>query len=231
MPVDETIGQNFAYRDYFHGLGRELMPAESAGTPPRKASGISLAYRSQSSKQYKVSVAVPIWNSQRSEVLGVLGRSINLRDVLNQWESSIGKSAADSRDRFLALVDTREDPAYLLDHPWLSERESKELTDKALKERLQLSPEQRRIVELAEPSAHYQDPIARLDPRYQGPWLAAFEPVGKTGWYAVVQERRSSAVGPVQNLRQVFVQYGAGALLAMSAVFALLGALLWRASR
>ncbi|QDT55012.1 Serine/threonine-protein kinase PrkC [Caulifigura coniformis] len=230
-PHDETVGQNFAYRDYFHGLGRELPPGQASEVRPRKTSGISLAYRSQSSKEYKVSVAVPIWNTQRTEVLGVIARSIPLSDLLTQWESSIAKTASNSRDRFLALVDMRESPAYLLDHPWMTEQESRDLEDEKLKERLVLSQEQREAVEKLIPSSRYDDPIARTDERYAGPWLAAFAPVGKTGWYAIVQERRSSAVGPVQNLRQVFVQYGAGALVAMTAVFALLGTLLWRASR
>jgi len=230
-PFDETVGKNFAYRDYFHGLGKELVPAEAAGVQPRKTSGISLAYRSQTSKQYKVSVAVPIWNTRRTEVLGVIARSIPLSDLLTQWESSVAKAAPNSRDRFLALVDMRESPAYLLDHPWMTEQESKELEDVKLKEGLVLTNEQRETVEKLTPSSRYDDPIARTDERYAGPWLAAFAPVGKTGWYAIVQERKSSAVGPVQNLRQVFVQYGAGALVAMTAVFALLGTLLWRASR
>ncbi len=230
-PEDTTIGQNFAYRDYFHGRGEELPPEDAAGVQPRKSPGISLAYRSQSSNQYKVSVAVPIWNSKRTEVLGVIARSINLSELLTQWESSISKITPNSRDRFLALVDMREEHAYLLDHPWLTELASQELEDADLKKSLQLSPEQREIVETSQSNARYDDPIAKRDERYAGPWLAAFAPVGKTGWYAVVQERRSSAVEPLQGLRQVFVQYGAGALVVITGVFALLGALLWRASR
>ena len=230
-PTDTTVGQNFAYRDYFHGLGKELTPELTMGIKPRDTPGISLAYRSQSSNQYKVSVAVPIWNLDRTEVLGVVARSITLRDLLAQWEGSIGRKTPNIHDHFLALVDMREDPAYLLDHPWLSDQETQLLEDKALKERLQLSPAQRKLIETSQSDAKYNDPIAKLDSRYAGPWLAAFAPVGKTGWYAVVQERRSSAVQPVQSLREVFVQYGIGALLAMTAVFALLGTMLWRASR
>jgi hypothetical protein len=230
-PRDKTIGQNFAYRDYFHGEGRKYDSDNFAEARPRKTSGISLAYLSQSSDQYKVSVAVPIWNAPRTEVLGVIARSINLGELLTQWENAIRKESAGSRDRFLALVDTREDPAYLLDHPWLSEPDSKGKTAAELKDALNLSADQRRTVMSLESNARYEDPVAKEDLKYAGPWLAAFAPVGKTGWYAVVQERRAAAVGPVQNLRQVFVQYGLGALLAMTAVFALLGVLLWRASR
>jgi hypothetical protein len=205
-----------------------------AGVQPRKTSGISLPYRSRSTNQYKVSIAVPIWNKPRTEVLGVLARSIALSDLLNHWESEIGKIAPINSDHFLALVDMRgvdaegHEQAYLLDHPWLSEPEAQNLEDDELKERLRVSRRQRDIIQSGEPSAKYEDPIGG---KYEGPWLAAFAPVGTTGWYAIVQERRSVAVDPVQNLRAVFMQYGLGALAAMTAVFALLGALLWRASR
>ncbi|HVJ85569.1 MAG TPA: serine/threonine protein kinase [Caulifigura sp.] len=230
-PPDMTIGQNFAYRDYFHGQGKELNPAQASGIAPRESSGISLAYRSQSSGQYKVSVAVPIWNRKRTVVLGVLARSINLGELLSQWEGAIADPTPNSHDHFLALVDMRENPAYLLDHPWISEPASRQLEDRAFKELLQVDPDQREIIETSESDTRYVDPIGNLDSRYAGPWLAGFAPVGKIGWYAIVQERRSSAVQPVQSLRAVFVQYGAGALAAMTAVFALLGTLLWRASR
>ncbi len=146
-------------------------------------------------------------------------------------ENAIGRSNAHLRDRFLALVDLREQPAYLLDHPWLSEQASEQLEDRTLKQRLQLTAEQRTLVEEGRPSGNYVDPIGAQDERYKGPWLVAFAPIGETGWTAVVQERRSSAVEPVQNLRQVFVKYGIGAVVAMTLVFALLGSLLYAASR
>jgi hypothetical protein len=164
-------------------------------------------------------------------VLGVLARSINLGELLSQWEGAIADPTPNSHDHFLALVDMRENPAYLLDHPWISEPASRQLEDREFKELLQVDPDQREIIETSESDTRYVDPIGNLDSRYAGPWLAGFAPVGKIGWYAIVQERRSSAVQPVQSLRAVFVQYGAGALAAMTAVFALLGTLLWRASR
>lgn len=35
----------------------------------------------------------------------------------------------------------------------------------------------------------YRDPVAQRDSRYAGRWLASFAPVGRTGYYVVVQER------------------------------------------
>ena len=59
--------------------------------------------------------------------------------------------------------------------------------------------------------------------RYEHQWLAAFAPVGQTGWTAVVQEREDQVMAPVQRMRADLERYGQGALVAG---FALVG-LLW----
>jgi hypothetical protein len=56
---------------------------------------------------------------------------------------------------------------------------------------------------------HYQDPMATLDPRYEGRWLAGFAPVGKTGMVVIVQQRYDDAIRPNYEL----VWAGAAALL------------------
>ncbi|MBX3441131.1 MAG: protein kinase [Planctomyces sp.] len=237
QPRDATIGGDFAWRDYFHGQGRELPRGTRA--QPRTAPGISRAYRSSSSRQYKVAVSVPIWNRDRTRVVGVLARTINLNDLLNQWEARI-RARDDAgpalpsdavRDRFLALADLRDTPAHLLDHPWMSEQDSEELEDEQLKNRLQLTDEQTHLLRTRDRDAHYVDPLADQDPRFRGPWLAAFSPVGTSGWVAIVQELRAVAVEPVNELRNVFLRYGVLALLAFIAVFALLWMLIRRAAR
>ena len=38
--------------------------------------------------------------------------------------------------------------------------------------------------------------------------MAAFSPVGQTGWTAIVQERRSMALRPVEEMRSWLIQYG-----------------------
>jgi hypothetical protein len=239
-PRDSTLGQNFAFRDYFHGLGRELAQGEIP--KPRTKSGISLAYRSSSSKRYKVSIATPIWNSDRSKVIGVLARSINLSDVLNQWEARIQSltknpnpaidPGEDGWNRLLALVDRREKPPYLIDHPWMSEQAVAQLQDEQLKTYLKLTPQQvERLDSPSSRSPRFEDPIGKIDPRFSGQWLAAFAPVGDTGWTAIVQEKRATAVEPVNAVRNIFLRYGLIGLAAFIAVFALLWTLIRRAAR
>jgi serine/threonine protein kinase len=238
QPRDRSIGKNYARRDYFHGQGREFPVGTMASA--RTTPGISLAYRSSSSRQYKVAVATPVWNTDRTKVLGVLARSINLTDLLDQWESRIATHPSDaeipdgvhrSHERFLALVDARETPPHLLDHPWMSDQKDEQLEDAKFKAQLELPEEQAKIVRTRETYSRYDDPIAKIDPQYIGPWLAAFAPVGTTGWIAIVQEKRSAAVAPVNSLREVFIQYGIGAFVGFAAAFALLWMLIRRAAR
>ncbi len=60
----------------------------------------------------------------------------------------------------------------------------------------------------------YIDPMQELMPdRISGRWLAAFSPVGNTGWIAVVQERRAAAFEAVDELRQRMVLFGVSAVL------------------
>ncbi|MCA9114155.1 MAG: serine/threonine protein kinase, partial [Planctomycetaceae bacterium] len=91
----------------------------------------------------------------------------------------------------------------------------------------------------------YQDPVGRLAEellaseegtipgsrqlwqgvrdRFAHRWLAAFAPVGNTGWTAVVQEREDRAMLPVQQMRADLEKYGQAAIVAG---FSLVG-LLW----
>jgi eukaryotic-like serine/threonine-protein kinase len=125
----------------------------------------------------------------------------------------------------------REAPPYLLDHPWMSDAPDLP-ADELYKSRLQLSGEEADLLKAPrEKNARYVDPIGRIDARYAGPWLAAYAPVGTTGWIAIVQEDRQAALHPVNALRSVFVRYGLSALAAVVLVFALLWLLLRRASR
>jgi len=77
--------------------------------------------------------------------------------------------------------------------------------------------------------AVYQDPIGRIAPKeYGADWLAAFEPVGDTGWIAVVQERRLEALRPIEVMRDGMI---ANALMAMVVAGGLIVLLLYFVKR
>ncbi len=129
----------------------------------------------------------------------------------------------------------------VLDHPWLTEDRLKRLkdidrtqlqVDRDLAQKLErlqhrvdaVSPAgQTADLEDLDRSLSYIDPIGKLDPEhYGGTWLAAFWPVGHTEWVAIVQERRSTAKHPVDDMEQRLWQY---MRLGLMVCCALIGAL------
>jgi hypothetical protein len=77
----------------------------------------------------------------------------------------------------------------------------------------------------SEVDEHYIDPLSHLDiasKDLSGEWLAAFAAVPWTDWVAVVQERRSAALEPVQEMRSRLTRTGLWALLVSCALIGLL---------
>jgi len=154
---------------------------------------------------------------------------------------------SDANDRFLALATvTRvkgesDDAVLLLDHPWLTPQniatvasdpdESKRHSQ--LEEFMQhlrvTTPPTETLATLMTDRRDYReesylDPFGeRLPLEFGGKWLAAFARVGDTDWIAIVQERRDTALEPVQNVNAIFYRAGVIAIL----VFGVLLAILW----
>ncbi len=229
VPAEGTIGDNFAYRDYFHGLGRELSEdADLSEIRPRKTPGMSLAFRSRATDKYMVAIAVPIWDEARETVIGILARTIHLTDLLDQWEGLIRGENRAAHERFLTLIDTRSDSGLILDHDWMTPSNLGGRSDVELQQILRIDPDQVLKLRSADFSDRYIDPIGHIDSAYNIPWLAAYAPVGETGWVAVVQESRTAALKPVEDLQSVFLRYGIAALVVFSVMLAILWYLIHR---
>lgn len=237
-PRSDSIGHTFAYRDYFHGLGRELSPAKDdvSQIKPRNKAGVSTAFRSSNTDQFMVAIAAPIWSRDGQEVIGVLARTLHLTDLLEQWERRITGAATSSQDsqRYLTLVDMRESPPLLLDHSWMTSANLKALRkrDLAPNESLRLTMEEetqlRTAVQRGVGIDNFQDPLADLDPTYDDIWLAAPARTSVIDWLAIVQERRSEAVAPMSELNWMFVRYGLWMLVIFAVLLGLLGWLVRR---
>lgn len=231
-PYDaKTVDHYYRFRDYFHGrrinYDRNAIPDDVG---PIQEPYVSMAYRSESANAYRVAITVPVRAPGSDRVIGVLGRSMALEQLLAAYKPQIEAAGGHFQvERTIALVDhVTTDPhpmsAFeLLDHPWLTE--DRPLSDEA-KKALQVEPELAgqlsRLVERVEQSPkgqivdagdldrtlNYRDPIGKLDQdRYGGTWLAAFWPVGHTDWVAVVQERHSTAQHPVVEMENRLFQY------------------------
>ena len=225
-----TIGGQFHRRDYFHGLGADLPESTPIGAhPPRTVAGVSAAYTSQATGQYAIAIAVPVWDESKTRVIGVLGRSLHLTDLLDPWEKQL-QSESRPDQRFLALAESVRDPGAgselaLLDHYWMTPANMASHKSKVF-----LSPEQSLIIRNGDRTGRYLDPVADLDPLFQGDWLAAWAPVEGTHWIAIVQERRDIALQPVGDLRNVFVRSGYIAIAVFSVMLGVFWLLLRRAS-
>jgi hypothetical protein len=191
-----------------------------------------------------VAVAVPVWNNDRSEVIGVLARTLHLSDLLSQWELRINSpdlsqpnpaKSGSSQERLLSLLDMRQQPPMLLDHDWMQRPEFRQSTnEEKLKKILQLTPEEelrlREAVRKGEGIPNYRDPLAQQDPAYDKVWLAAVARTPKVDWFAIVQERLDEAVAPMSVLNQMFLRYGLLMLVVSVSMLILLGWLIQRAA-
>ncbi|QDU09148.1 serine/threonine protein kinase [Gimesia aquarii] len=220
-PVGPTIGQNFSYRDYFHGHGKEY----EKGNAPKSIKPITEPYicqvfKSEATNQWMVAIAVPIWNLQNDKVLGVLARTTHLDQLLSSYDESIRGDSENSGDRKIALIDNRD--GKVLAHPRMTannlRKMSRHQVDRlVLKENhfdqlqsFKLAQKKKQTDPLSAMISDYHDPVEAvlsIDDK-DNVWLAAFSPIGMTGWTAVVQERRSMALRPVTEMRSWLIQYG-----------------------
>jgi hypothetical protein len=238
-----TIGKAFAFRDYFHGRGEDYEPAVAPpNLEPIQQPHISRRFLGPNGS-YLVAVAVPIWDADHRHVIGVLGRSIEIGSLLDEYGRAIfeettspGRRSKVSRE--IALIERVH--GNLLDHTWFDkndalmkthpltagELDSLRVTDRLRSKLRRLSSfdgqEQRRdFVE----DENYVDPLSDFEPAAAdlgGVWLAAFAAVPKTTWVTVVQERRSDALKPVQEMKTRLTHDGWWALLASCGLIGLL---------
>ncbi len=208
-PDSATVDKSFLHRDYFHGLNMSFTPENRpADLQPIRKPHISRIYQSKTTEEFSVALTVPIWDETGEHVIGVLGRSILLSELLKDYEKSVLSQEADEVGRVLALIDSRE--WKLIAHYASGQSMRPEDYD-----RLKIDDDlAKQLAELVKPqsvdtpvseldrTADYIDPMGRFVPaEFGGEWLAAFSPVGNTGWVAVVQERRQAAIAAVDELR------------------------------
>lgn len=204
-PVADTIGQRFAFRDYFHGLGSDLNPGEAEGAEPITNVHRSMVFHSQAINRDMVAFSVPVWSGKtgtpRRRVLGVLAMTVEVGEF-QVLESTL------SQNQTTVLIDTRVDlidgkplRGRILQHPRFGE----ELRSGGPKFRISPDDVERcvdfirrrhesKTAEHGTPQLRpYHDPLA---PPQTSATLAAFEPVtvrgrdpdvADTGWYVIVQ--------------------------------------------
>ncbi|HET6422497.1 MAG TPA: serine/threonine protein kinase [Planctomycetaceae bacterium] len=231
---ESSIDEQYACRDYFHGQNFDGFTADCpAELPPLRTPHVSVPYLSTTSELYVVAISVPIFEAsdegddESPVVIGVLARTLWLSELLDDYNSSLRKETA-STGRTMALLDTRT--WSLVAHEWMTdenlatiEAPVKSLTveQRVIDAARQLMPGvEAKASENADRLDDYHDPVGQVSQRYSEEWLAAFSPVGLTGWMAIVQEPREPVLRPVENLRTRLVWTGIGGILLVCGVVA-----------
>lgn len=238
-PRSSTIGQSWAFRDYFHGRGLDL----PRNTSPQSIAPITKPHRSavflsEATNRRLVAFSVPIWSPQTpSQVIGVLGMTVELGGFGEL------RPGPDSSERQIAvLVDGRKDwtgqKGLILQHPRLA----------ALLARgqplpmIRLSQDHLQTIEVVKDCLQKGLPLPTqtlFQPRYDdpasevaGPWLMTMRPVLArgldTGWLVLVQERVTDVTKPVADLGASLFRIGWVGLLMMALVWL---ALWWQVNR
>lgn len=234
-----TIGHNFRHRDYFHGDYHEYdSDADLSEVEIIRKPHVSLAFRSTATGKMMVAISVPVWNEDHTRVVGLLARTMHLGQLLDDYGRGMRGEETEHHevDRIAALVEPTD--WKLLDHPWMSRLElPADLPDEAYN-RLKLDDEIVQKLEKLhghvgrgespngfERDDDYTDPVGRkgfAPDAYGGKWLAAFSPVGDTGWTVIVQERKPAALAAIGEMQRGVVKYALWAVLAGCGLIALL---------
>ncbi len=203
-PLDKrTLGQNWAFRSYFHGQDQNFAPGTKV--PPLEQAHHSRVFESKATATRMVAFSVPIWSdkgkSPKRHVLGVLGMTVELGHF---GALHVGP------DQVAVLVDTREDwlegkgqrglilhhprlvewrlqpppgqgklPVFRLDPSWmprLNSLRAQAMAQTGAREQLDAD---KQLLNGFPPLAEswepaYQDPVGGP---YAGGWFAALEPV------------------------------------------------------
>ncbi len=189
-PLGESIGSSFAFRDYFHGRGHDLLDGNEEHVEPIKEVNLSATYSSSTSGKLKVAFTVPLFagNPAQQQVVGVLGMSVDLGEF--------GVLDTDMHSgHFVVLVDSRLDAidgeprrGLILQHPKL-------IQSTADQGSARISESSLRKIDAPDGTClllDYDDPFT------SGTWMASFEPVivegrrspvTNTGWIVLVQEQ------------------------------------------
>lgn len=123
LPEDSFL-KNYAYRDYFHGQGKDLSQKSLEPIPPIQIPNLSAVYLSSTTGKLKVAFSVPVWSQPTTagepKVIAVLSMSVELGafEVLNK-NVQRGKDVVlvDLREDFLDETEPSAQRGLILNHP------------------------------------------------------------------------------------------------------------------
>ncbi|NOY41795.1 MAG: protein kinase [Planctomycetes bacterium] len=195
--IVKSFLSRYAYRNYFHGLQKDLAKDKQDGIKPLGQPNLSAVYLSRNSHRLKVAFSVPIFskpaNGESPTILGVLSMSVDLGEfeVLDKYITSKTKK--------IVLIDLREDylesnpdsdkkvvhRGLILQHPLENAWESEGFP--------RVAPEILQAMDRSERGflPKFQDPLFGQNKTYWG----AFAPVENTAKYSASSEKNKASAG------------------------------------
>jgi hypothetical protein len=244
---ERTIGENFAWRDYFHGQGVDFERGQQPqGLPPLRQPHVSAAYKSTTTDRQTVALSVPLFAADGS-IIGVFARTVHLGDLQARLRGRMSAEGQGSVERIIALAEVRDaDEVRLLDHPCLTEEflrtQEVQARDEALFRELILDADAaasiQRLLQHPGDAAEarlrlYLDPVGKIQSPiaqpWAGDWMAAVAPVQGTRWAVIVQERRSGVLEPILQMERNARRQLALAAAAAAGLIVLGWMFVWRA--
>lgn len=251
-PYDEkTVGRNYAWRDYFHGLNDDYRDDVPHDVSPITEPHVSRPFESEATGQYMVALSVPLKNSA-GEVIGVLASTTHLADLRFRLAQHIRdydslRQNYDSIARTIAIAEAST--GQLLDHPWLNQQTQQVLSEvfdtliipPETLERLRTTDQgtgtspgatEQPLVTLLE---SYRDPVGTLADESAQPyslkWMAAMAlmPRSTTPWVVIVQEQRANMLKPVEDMTRQAIRTASIAVITSVLLMAIVWAFVGRA--
>ena len=208
-----SLGVNFAYRDYFHGAGRDddERLAPRLARPPLRQVHNSTAMESTNEGDLIVAFSVPICQDDREEPIGILAMTISLGRFADlQVNLPAGQKVLLVETRQYYLQRQYPEPhrvrgeGLILHHKDFINRKEERLPHVSddVVWFMRRAVGQHRTTATAGSLDNllpqdYRDPVARDE---NGRWLAAFAPVlvsariepqEETGWFVIVQQQQA----------------------------------------
>lgn len=209
--VQQTIGQNYRWRTYFHGGPNDLVQRNADGAVTKylvpeetlSSTHLSAPFQSKATYQWKVAVSHPVY--LEGQFVGVIALTVDIGRFL-RFDERVGTF-------FASLVDGRKGESYgkVLQHQmfesWVDMRDR--IPDKLLQRSAPLDSFENNMAKA------YRDPLWDLtseqegDKNSPGVFLAATAPVIvdngsekgiETGLIVIVQESLGQATSPVDQL-------------------------------
>jgi hypothetical protein len=217
-PQIDIWQRNYAFRDYFRGAGQLAQ---------RRATGayVARALRSERDQELKFGVSTPLYDGEeyRGIMVALIAADSAFGRLRMKDENGSGRITALIGPRDVERDQPRQlgEPKHFvfLIHDGIRRGEEIRAPDiPALRaaSRVAAPPGQQFALSTEAPhtDANYRDPV----PGYEGPWHAAFAPIGATGYVMVVQSRKTptpSIAGALELLHPPASWLGGGAALAL----------------